>query len=191
MLGSETFKESTMELATRWSNGFRTLRGRALDVLYARLQVRAVATPWRDLSRLLAEQEGTLQTLRDLQVVERALRKRDGLDSVPPAVLKTASEQLDLLSVTTRSPGLGMLLLQMRRQVGSDIVRSELARTGETMNWRPTFGARHRTPAASELYAVRDSEFKKTVPGDRDEDDDAANDSAFTPMPPNEAPEAA
>lgn len=191
MLGSEAFKESTMELVTRWATAFRTLHGRALDVLYTRLQVRAVATPVRDLSRLLADQEATLQTLRHLQVVERALRKRDGLDSVPPAVLKTASEQLALLSVTKRSPGLGMLLLQMRRQVASDGVRTELARSGETMNWRPTYGARHRAPAASELYAVRDSEFEKTVPVDRDEDDDAANDPAFTPMPPNEAPEAA
>lgn len=191
MLGSEAFKESTVELVTRWATAFRSLHGRALDAMYARLQVRAVATPVRDLSRLFAEREGTLQTLRHLQAVERVLRRRDSLDSVPPAVLKTASEQLAVLSATTRSPGLGMLLLQMRRQIASDGVRGELARTGDTVNWRPTFGARHRTPVSSQLYPLRDSEFEKTVPLDRDEDSDAANDSAFAPTPPTEAPEAA
>ena len=179
MLGSEAFKESTTELVTRKASAFCTSCGRAFDVLHARLQVRAVATPVRDLSRLLA---GTMETLEHLWAVERALRKRDGLNSVPPAVLIAASEQLAELSATTRSPGLGMLLLQMRRQVASDIARSELIRTGKAMNWRPTFDARHRSPSAYDPRAVRDSEFENTVPVDR-EDDDAGSNLAFIAAP--------
>ena len=154
---------------------------RRFSLLHARLRVRAVATPVRDLLRLLREPTASLKAISHLQLVASTLRARDGFHSVPPAILKAASQQLVVLLTTTRSAGLEVLDLQMRRQVVSNTVRGELAQSGAPMNCRPTAKPLHRTPGFIEWHEVGGSDFEVTVPVDRC--DGASNESVFAPMP--------
>ena len=120
----------------------------ALRVVDRSVKARAVATPVADLTALLARQRRALHSHHQLQCVERALQNREGLDTVPGTVLHAAAEQLDNLTCTdkVRSPGLGVLRLQMRRQIVADGARNAIARSGAPMNWHPNREPVRRPP---------------------------------------------
>lgn len=145
---------SNDRLLTRWARFWRAqgllrkaLHG-ALRVVDRSVKARAVATPVADLTALLVRQRRALHSHHQLQCVERALQNREGLDTVPGTVLHAAAEQLDSLTCTdnARSPGLGVLRLQMRRQILADGARNAVARNGRPMNWHPSCRPAPRPP---------------------------------------------
>ena len=146
----------------RVGHAARTLRDRAIVFMALDGRTRAVATPVAELSDLLARQGRSIQRLHQLRYVERALRNHDGLDSVPDAVLRGAAEQLDALAITG-SPGLGVLRLQMRRQIVADEARKEDARNGRAVNWRPRSGGAQVAPRRAGATFF-DSLFDPTEP---------------------------
>lgn len=124
---------------------FRKVLHGALRVVDRSVKARAVATPVADLTALLERRHRASHSHVQLECVARALHNREGLDTVPGTVLNAAAAQLDKLTSidAVRSPGLGVLRLQMRRQILADATRNAIARSGMPMNWHPS---RERAP---------------------------------------------
>ena len=148
----------------------------ALRVVDRSVKARAVATPVADLTALLARQRRALHSHHQLQCVERALQNREGLDTVPGTVLHAAAEQLDNLTCTdkVRSPGLGVLRLQMRRQIVADGARNAIARSGAPMNWHPNREPVRRPPPRDYTPLVA-SDTRAPVEIDTEDADDTTS----------------
>lgn len=155
----------------------------ALRVVDRSVKARAVATPVADLTALLARQRRALHSHHQLRSVERALQNREGLDTVPGTVLHAAAEQLDSLTCTdkVRSPGLGVLRLQMRRQIVADGARNSIARSGSPMNWHPDREPVRRQPPRdyTPLFA---GDSRPPVAIDADDTEDADPTASAPPL---------
>lgn len=124
------------------------------------LTPRAVPVVAADLRALLRD-EPVHGRASQLFVVERALRiGGGGLKSIEAGNLKEALAQFDLLGC--RTPGLGILRLQMARQIASNDAREQADRFPSAMRWLPV-GAHRAPPSKAHSTLLMNSGFADTV----------------------------
>ena len=122
---------------------------------------RAVPVLAADLRALLRDEPADCRASQ-LFTVERAVRfGGGGLKSVAANDLKKALELFDV--VGCRTPGLGILRLQMQRQIASNDAREQAARMSADVRWLPVPLARRPPPEAASSTLQMDSGFPDTV----------------------------
>ncbi|MDE2296618.1 MAG: hypothetical protein KGK18_00470 [Burkholderiales bacterium] len=161
---------------------FRRVLHAALRAVDPSVKARAVATPVADLTALLVRRRRARHSHAQLECVARALHNREGLDTVPGTVLHAAAEQLDRLISTSepQAPGLGVLRLQMRRQILADAARNAIARSGTPMNWHPSHEPARHPPPPRDYTPLLASDSQGPVAIDAQDTEDA-DDTACAP----------
>ena len=95
-----------------------------------------------------------------LFVVERALLSGSSLNSIAADVIKDALAQLDLLGC--RTPGLGILRLQMARQIATNDARQQADQLSTGFKWRPEISSK-RVKGKADSTLQFDSGFPDTM----------------------------
>ena len=122
---------------------------------------RAVPVLAADLRRLL-QAESDDGPAAQLFMVERALRLGGGgLKSIDATSLKAALTQLDLLGC--RTPGIGILRLQMARQIGSNEAHEQAGRLPVDVKWQPVALSKDASKEERNSTQQFDSGFPDTV----------------------------
>ena len=122
---------------------------------------RAVPVLAADLRRLL-QAESDDGPAAPLFLVEQALRiGGGGLKSIDATALKAALTQLDFSGC--RTPGLGILRLQMARQIGSNEAHEQAARLPGDVKWHPVTLAKGASREERNSTLQFDSGFPDTV----------------------------